>query len=115
MVPEALAAAEKLSKEGLSVEVVDLRCLVPLDVDTIVTSVKKTGRLLIVHAAMKRGGVAGEIAFRVTEAAPKLMSSMKTPIRRLAALNIASPHGTEFAAQMLPQLDDIVSTVKAMV
>ena len=115
MIPRALAAAEKLSGEGIDIEVVDPRSLVPLDVDTIVTSVKKTGRLLIAHEAMKRGGAAGEIAFRVTEAAPELVSSMKTPIRRLAAPNIASPHGTHLPSQILPQADDIITAVKAMV
>jgi pyruvate dehydrogenase E1 component beta subunit len=114
MIPKTLAAAEKLSEEGIDAEVIDPRCLVPLDVATIVTSVKKTGHLLIVHESMKRGGVAGEIAFRVTETAPELIKSLKTPVKRLASPNIASPHGTELPSQILPQIDDIVSTVKAL-
>ena len=56
MIPKALGAAETLSKEGINVEVVDLRTLVPMDVEAIGKSVKKTGRLLIAHEAMKRGG-----------------------------------------------------------
>ena len=86
MVNKALAAAETLNKEGISVEVVDPRTLVPLDVETIVTSVRKTGRLLIAHEAMKRGGVAGEIALRVGEAAPDVVRAMKIPIKRVAAV-----------------------------
>ncbi len=117
MVTKVLAAAEALSEESISVELVDPRTLVPLDVDAIVESVKKTGRLLIVHEAMKRGGVAGEIAFRVIEAAPDIVQAMKTPIRRLAAKNLALPYlgGRELRAELIPQVDDIVKTVKEMV
>ncbi len=115
MVPKALTAAETLSKEGISVEVVDLRTLVPMDVKAIVKSVKKTGRLLIAHEAMKRGGGAGEIAFRVTEAAPDVVKALKTPIKRLAALNVALPWGRDLNQQVLPQVDDIVKVVKEMV
>ncbi len=115
MILKVLAAAEELSKEGISVEVVDLRCLVPMDVEAIVKSVKKTGCLLIVHEAMKRAGAAGEIAFRVTEAAPDVVKAMKTPIRRLAAQNMALPHSVEVENRLIPQTDDIVKAVKGLV
>ncbi len=116
MVRKALAATEELSNEGISVEVVDLRSLVPLDIETIVESVKKTGRLLIAHEAMKRGGAAGEIAFRVTEAAPDIVKTMKTPIRRLAAKNLVLPRlGAGVDKMLLPQVDDIIKVVKEMV
>jgi pyruvate dehydrogenase E1 component beta subunit len=110
-VHNALAAAYNLEKEGISVEVVDLRTLVPLDVQTIVTSLKKTRRLLIVHEAMKRGGVAGEIIFRVTEEAPDIIMSLKTPFKRLAAMNLPLANRREF----VPSADTIVSKVKEMV
>ena len=109
MVPKVLAAAETLSKEGISAEVVDLRTLVPMDVEAIVKSVKKTGRLFIAHEAMKRGGVAGEIAFRVTEAAPDVMKALKTPIRRLAAKNLALPRSPVLEAQLLPHVEDVAT------
>ena len=115
MVPKALAAAETLSKEGISVEVVDLRTLVPMDVQAIVKSVKKTGRLLIAHEAMKRAGAAGEIALRVTEAAPDVVKSLKTPIRRLAAKNVALPRSRELEQKLLPHVEDVVAIVKEMV
>jgi len=115
MMLKILAAAEELSKEGISAEVVDLRCLVPMDVETIVNSVKKTGCLLIVHEAMKRAGAAGEIAMRVTEAAPDVVKAMKTPIRRLAAQNIALPHSVEIEEKIIPQTDDIIKAVKELV
>ncbi|HLH74016.1 MAG TPA: alpha-ketoacid dehydrogenase subunit beta, partial [Chloroflexota bacterium] len=67
MINRGLAAAEKLAAEGISVEVIDPRTLVPLDIETIVNSVKKTGRVVIAHEAYKRGGVAGEIAMQIME------------------------------------------------
>ena len=113
MVHPALAAAHNLEKEGISVEVVDLRTIVPLDVDAIVKSAKKTGRLLIVHEAMKRGGVAGEILFRVTEEAPDVITSLKTPFRRLAAKNL--PLNPVTGPMNVPSVESIIATVKEMV
>jgi len=98
MIPKALGAAETLSKEGVSVEVVDLLTLVPMDVEAIVKSVKKTGRLLIAHEVMKRERATGEITFRVIEAVPDVVKSLKTPIRRLAAKNLALPCSRELEA-----------------
>jgi len=115
MAPRALAAAEKLAGEGIDVEVVDVRSLVPLDIDLIVESVRKTGRLLIVHEAMKRGGAAGEIAFRFTETAPELIQTMKHPVTRLACANMALPHSKELETALVPQVDDITGAVKEMV
>jgi len=114
MVPRALAAAEELAGEGIDVEVVDPRCLVPLDIDLIVESVRKTGRLLIVHEAMKRGGAAAEIAFRLTEAAPELVKTMKHPVTRLACPNMALPHSKELEEALVPQVDDIAGAVRGM-
>ena len=111
MVHRTIAAADKLSDQGVNAEVIDLRTLVPMDVDTIVESVEKTGRLLIVHEAMKRAGAAGEIAMRVTEAAPSLVSSMKSPIRRLAAKNVALPTSLTIERKLVPQVEDIIETV----
>ena len=110
-VHNSLAAAYNLEKEGISVEVVDLRTLVPLDVETIVKSVKKTGRLLIVHEAMKRGGIAGEIAFRVTEEAPDVVASLKTPVRRLAGKNLPLMRNP----LLVPSAETIAAAVKEMV
>lgn len=114
MVHRALAAAAELSEQGIGVEVVDLRTLVPMDVEAIVRSVKKTGSLLIVHEAMKRAGAAGEIAMRVTEAAPDVVMGLKTPIRRLAAKNVALPTSLSIERRIIPQVGDIVETVKGM-
>jgi pyruvate/2-oxoglutarate/acetoin dehydrogenase E1 component len=64
---------------------------------------------------MKRAGAAGEIAMRVTEAAPDVVKAMKTPIRRLAAQNIALPHSVEIEEKIIPQTDDIIKAVKELV
>ena len=107
----ALAAAHNLEKEGISVEVVDLRTLVPLDVEAIVKSAKKTGRLLIVHEAMERGGVAGEIYCRVTEEAPEVIMSLKTPFRRLAGMNLP----LSGIQELVPSVETIAAAVREMV
>jgi len=114
MVRKALEAAEELEKEGISVEVVDLRTLVPMDIDTVVKSVKKTGRLLIVHESMKRGGVAGEIAFRFMEAAPEALKVMKSPIRRIGGKNVTLLRSQKIGQMLIPQVEDIVTDVKQM-
>lgn len=110
MVHHALDAARALAKDGIKVEVIDLRTIVPMDIDTVVKSVKKTGRLLIVHEAMSRAGIAGEIAFRVIEEAPGLLATMKTPLRRLAASNVPITH-----IKSLPDSADVIAAVKEMV
>jgi len=113
MVHHGLAAANTLAKEGISVEVVDLRTIVPLDVETMVRSADKTGRVLIVHEAMKRGGVAGEIAFRLQEDAPDTVASLKIPIQRLAAMNLPLAGRPDW--NLTPSADSIVAKVKEMV
>jgi pyruvate dehydrogenase E1 component beta subunit len=113
MVHHALAAAGRLAKEGINVEVVDLRTIVPLDVATMVKSAKKTGRVLIVHEAMKRGGVAGEIAFRLQEDAPDAVAALKAPIQRLCAMNLALSGRPEW--NLTPSADSIVAKAKEMV
>ena len=115
MVLRALAAAEELANEGIRAEVVDLRTLVPMDVDTIVTSVRKTGALLIVHEAMKRAGAAGEVAMRVAEAAPDVVRNLKAPIRRLAAKNVALPTSLRIERRLVPQVGDIVQAAQDLV
>ena len=115
MVHKALAAADELVKEGISVEIVDLRSIVPMDIKAIVQSARKTGRLLIVHEAMKRSGMAGEIAFRFMEAAPETMKTLKAPIKRLAAKNVALPRSQQVEPFLVPQIKDIVDAVKEMV
>ena len=113
MVHHALAAANALSKDGISAEVLDLRTLVPMDIQAIAKSAQKTGRLLIVHEAMKRGGVAGEIMFRLHEEAPDAMASLKAPFQRLTGKNY--PLSARPDWKLTPDTDSIAAKVKEMV
>ena len=100
MVVPALEAADALAGEGISVEVVDLRGLVPLDVETLVDSVKKTSRLIVVHEAVEQGGAGAEIAARVQEEALYYLDS---PILRVAAPNAPVPCAPPLESQFRPR------------
>ena len=110
MVGMCLAAADRLAAEGISVEVVDPRTLVPLDSDAIVASAAKTGRLLIVHEAVRTGGFGGEIAALVadSEAFPRL----KAPIRRVAGFDIPIPYSPALERNAVPTLERIEDAVR---
>ena len=110
MVWKSLEAAETLAKEdGLSVEVIDLRTLLPMDDEAIMTSVKKTNRLLVVHEDTKTGGMAGEIAARVNE---QCFEWLDAPIRRVCAHDVPLPYAPTLEDFVLPQTDDIVRAAR---
>ena len=88
MMHRVLEAAEALEKEGISAEVIDLRTISPLDMETIYKSVAKTHRLVVVHEAVRTGGVGAEIAARVAE---EMMDDLDAPIRRLGAPFVPVP------------------------
>jgi len=112
MMPKVMAAAEKLGQEGISAEVVDVRTLVPLDDETILNSVKKTGRLVIAHESMKRGGVGSEIAARIAE---KGLAFLKAPIIRIGAKSVPLPRITaRLEAAIIPQTEDVIAGVKSI-
>ena len=108
MVYRALKSAEVLAKKGVDVEVIDLRTLVPLDKETILNSVRKTGRLVIVHEACKRGGIGAEITALVMEEA---FDYLDTPIQRIAGLNTPIPFNAKLEKACIPQEEDIVNGV----
>ncbi|MDX6154073.1 alpha-ketoacid dehydrogenase subunit beta [Marinococcus sp. PL1-022] len=110
MVHKALEAAEKLAEEGIDVEVIDPRTLVPLDEQTIVDSVKKTGKVIVVHEAVKRGGYGGEIASMIAES--EAFDYLDAPIRRLGALPIPVPYNPALEKAMVPQVDDIMQAAR---
>jgi len=112
MVPRALEAAGQLAAEGIEVEVVDPRSLKPLDEETIVRSVSKTGRVLIVHEAPVTGGVGGEIAAVV--AASEAFDYLDAPIRRLAGLNVPIPYNRTLERAAVPQVEDIVAAARTL-
>jgi len=113
MVHKALEAAAELEKEGIDVEVVDPRTLVPLDEEAIIESVKKTGRLIVVHEAVKRGGFGGEIASVIAES--EAFDYLDAPIKRLGGLSIPIPYNPNLEKAAVPQVQDIIETVKETV
>ena len=113
MVNRALEAAETLAQEGISVEVVDPRTLKPLDAAPIVDSVKKTGRVLIVHEACKTGGFGGELAAVIAES--EAFDYLDAPIRRLAGLDMPVPYNRDLERRMVPQVEDIVNATRNLV
>ncbi len=103
---EALAAAVLLAKQGINAEVVDLRSIVPLDMATVLASVAKTGRALIVHAAVEFGGFGAELAARIQEAA---WGRLKAPVARLGARYTPVPFAQNLEAMHFPSADGIVA------
>ena len=112
MVPRALEAAEQLSTEGIQLEVVDPRCLKPLDKETIVQSVCKTGRVLIVHEAPVTGGVGGELAAVIADS--EAFDFLDAPIRRLAGRDVPIPYNRTLERAAVPQVEDIVAAARAL-
>ena len=110
---KALEAAEQLEKDhGISVEVIDLRSLLPLDDETIVSSVKKTNRVLIVHEDTRTGGIAGEITARINELAFEWLDA---PILRVTAADVPLPYSPPLEDYVLPQTSDIVRALHRIV
>jgi pyruvate dehydrogenase E1 component beta subunit len=112
MVRRALEAAEQLAQEGISVEVVDPRTLKPLDEETIVRSVAKTGRAMIVHEACKTGGYGGELAAVI--AGSEAFDYLDAPIVRLAGRDMPIPYNRTLEYHTVPQVEDIVQTARQL-
>ncbi len=111
MVITSLKAAGMLSKEGIEAEVIDPRTLVPLDEETILQSVKKTGKLVIAYEACKRSGYGGEIAALVSE---KAFYDLDAPIKRVAAPNIPVPFAPKLEKFFIPDEQAIIKGVKEL-
>lgn len=109
MVHEALAAADELQQRGLSAEVIDLRSLVPLDLDTVVESVRKTNRLVVVHEAVRQGGMGAEIVAQVQEAA---FDWLDAPIARIGAPFAPVPASSVLESAYVPDQHQIVSVTE---
>ncbi len=108
----ALEAATTLAAEGIEVEIVDLRSLRPLDEDTVVRSVKKTHRCVVVHEGWPYGGVGAEVADRVQRLA---FDWLDAPILRVTQLDVPMPYNARLEQEVLPQPERIVATVKRVV
>ena len=109
MVHKSVEAAETLSDEGVSVEVIDLRTLLPMDEEAIIGSVKRTGKLLVVHEDTRTGGIAGEIAMRVSEQAFEWLDG---PILRVTAIDAPVPYSGSLEDYFLPQTDDVLKAAR---
>jgi len=107
MVTRALAAAETLATEGIELEVIDLRSLKPYDSATLIDSVRKTGRLLVVHEAPLMGGFGGEIAAMIAES--PAFAYLEAPIVRLGGADVPIPYNPRLEKAAVPQVDDIVA------
>jgi pyruvate/2-oxoglutarate/acetoin dehydrogenase E1 component len=106
---KSLEAADQLARDGLSVEVLDLRTLVPMDDAAIMQSVRKTSKVLIVHEDTRTGGIAGEIAARINEQAFEWLDG---PIMRVTAHDVPLPYAPTLEDFVLPQTDDIVKAAR---
>jgi pyruvate dehydrogenase E1 component beta subunit len=112
MAQRSLQAAEELAKEGIEVEVVDPRSLRPLDTETIISSIKKTGKVLIVHEAVKTGGFGGELAGVIAES--DAFGYLEAPIIRLAGREVPIPYNRELERKSVPQVEDIIEKAREL-
>ena len=110
-VPIALAAAEELTAGGVSAEVIDLRCLVPLDMATVLASVGRTSRLLIVEENPYQGGWGGTVASIVADEGFQLLDA---PVRRVAAACVPLPFADALEQAVIPTVETVTVAVRAL-
>jgi pyruvate dehydrogenase E1 component beta subunit len=106
-----LKAADELAKENISAEVIDLRTLKPMDTDTIIESVKKTGRLVTVEEGWRQSGVGAEIAARMMEEA---FDYLDAPVTRVTGKDVPMPYAANLEKLALPSVADVVEAAKAV-
>lgn len=110
--PKCLAAAQQLTADGIDAEVIDLRVLRPLDMATVLGSVTRTRRVVIVDEGWKSGSISAEIAARLAEDA---LYELDAPIRRVCSREVPVPYAAHLEEAALPQADDIVAAVRSIV
>ncbi len=113
MVSRALQAADILAQEGIEAEIIDPRTLKPLDMTPIIESVKKTGRALVVHEAVKMGGFGGEVVSRIVES--EAFDYLEAPVRRLGGLDVPIPYNRTLEYHAVPQVENIVEEARNLV
>src|SRR5262249_2127273 len=111
MVYTALEAAERLEKQGVDAEVVDLRTLLPFDRETILESVKKTNKVIVLHEATKTGGMAGEITSVINEEAFEYLDG---PVLRVTSIDTPVPYAPPLEEFFLPQADDVLKAARQL-
>lgn len=112
MLQRCLEVSENLAKEGISIEVVDPRTLLPLDKDTLIASAKKTGRVLVVHEACQTGGFGGEIASVIGDS--EAFYYLDAPIKRLGGLDVPIPYCPELEKNVVPTVEKITQAVREL-
>ncbi|NOZ73430.1 MAG: alpha-ketoacid dehydrogenase subunit beta [Chloroflexi bacterium] len=113
MVSRSLQAAEELAKQGIEVEIIDPRTLKPLDAAPIIESVKKTGKALVVHEAVKMGGFGGEVVSQIVES--EAFDYLEAPVRRLAGLDMPIPYNRTLEHHAVPQVENIIDEARKLV
>lgn len=108
---QSLAAASHLAEQGIEAEVVDLRTISPMDMETITTSVRKTHRVVIAHEACKTGGVGAEVAARIVE---ELFDELDSPVVRVGGADVPLPKASNLEALAIPSPDSIMNAVKKL-
>jgi pyruvate dehydrogenase E1 component beta subunit len=108
----SLRAARELAREGIAAEVLDLRSLNPLDIDSIINSIKKTGKAIVVEEGWKTGGVGGEIVSQIMENA---FDYLDAPIKRVAGKDVPMPYSKNLEKLAIPSTEDIIKSVKEIV
>lgn len=111
LMKNALAAAEQLEKEGISAEVIDLRTIRPLDYDTIINSVKKTNRLVILEESWPFGSISTEISYMVQQ---KAFDYLDAPIKRITAPDISAPYSPDLFKEWFPSVEDVLEAAKSV-
>jgi pyruvate/2-oxoglutarate/acetoin dehydrogenase E1 component len=111
MVYTALEAAEKLEQEGIDAEVIDLRTLLPIDRETILESVKKTSKVIILHEATRTGGMAGELTAIINEGAFEYLDG---PVMRVTSIDTPVPYAPPLEEFFLPQVEDVLKAARSL-
>ncbi len=111
MIPKTLKACDELEREGVSAEVIDPRTLAPLDMQTIIESLKKTGRLLVVDETFGPCGIGAEIAARAMEEA---FDELDAPVRRLNGLHVPTPYSPPLENAVVPQVEDVARAIREL-
>jgi pyruvate dehydrogenase E1 component beta subunit len=112
MVGKALEAAQTLAAEGIEVELIDPRTLVPLDKETIFTSVRKTNRVILTDEEVRRGGSSAELAALIAE---ECFDALDAPVKRVAAADVPMPFSSELEKLVVPNADDLVVAARELV
>jgi pyruvate dehydrogenase E1 component beta subunit len=109
MVPVALKAAEELEKQGVSVEVIDPRTIRPLDIETILTSIRKTNRVVVAEESHPFSGIGAEISAQISERA---FDYLDAPVKRVSGVDTPMPYAKNLEKLAIPDVEQLISAVK---